>query len=125
VCIVLTQQFHLFRTSATNAAKIYDLCLASPALMDTLEFLERDCSLLRPSHVWDGFVLLSLLEDLLSRRPGSVLVVPHTGEQKNRFNQVMQERNLFMSQSGQPEWAHYCNKCCRVWGNENGTDNPS
>lgn len=73
---------------------------------------------LRTEHVWDGFILLSLLEDCASRK--SVLLVPHTGDQKNRFNAAMADRNLFMSQAGQPEWAHYCDKCCRVWPGANG-----
>jgi len=75
-------------------------------------------SLLRTEYVWDGFTLLVLLEDYSSQ--GNFLLVPHSGNQNERFDEVMIARNHFMSQSGQPEWSHFCNKCCRVWPGQNG-----
>ena len=69
--------------------------------------------------MWDGFTILSLLEDLDLRAPSALLSVPHGGSQKSRFNDAVAAQNVFMTQSGQPEWAHYCSKCCRVWEGEN------
>jgi hypothetical protein len=74
-------------------------------------------SLLRTEYVWDGFTLLALLEDYSSQ--GNILLVPHSGNQNERFDEVMIARNRFMNQSGQPEWSHFCNKCCRVWPGQN------
>ena len=68
----------------------------------------------------DGFTILSILEDLELRAPKALLSVPHGGSQKLWFDDAVAARNVFMSQSGQPEWAHYCSKCCRVWEGENG-----
>jgi len=117
------------RTSATNAARIYNSCLSKhdPLVHPIASFSsesESDPKIelpsLRPEHVWDGFTILSLLEDLESRAPKALLCVPHGGNQKSRFDEAVAGRNVFMSQSGQPEWAHYCSKCCRVWEGENG-----
>ena len=118
------------RTSATNAARIYNSCLSQDDTLIHGPFTSFSSELegnpkielpsLRPEHVWDGFTILSLLEDLESRAPKALLSVPHGGSQKSRFDNAVAARNVFMSQSGQPEWAHYCSKCCRVWEGENG-----
>lgn len=78
-------------------------------------------SVLWPEHVWDGFVLMALLEDYDSQdlELKHILGVPHGGTQKNQFDEAIHNQNLFMSQSGQPEWAHYCSKCCRVKEGQN------
>ncbi|KAF7304399.1 hypothetical protein HMN09_00842000 [Mycena chlorophos] len=73
---------------------------------------------LRNEHVWDGFIILALLED--HERRGKTLRVPHTGEQRFRFTKAMDERNARIRLVGQPEWAHYCNRCMRVWEDEKG-----
>ncbi|KAF8884482.1 hypothetical protein BD779DRAFT_1443171, partial [Infundibulicybe gibba] len=102
-------------TSATNGSRIYDTCLShSKNQPPSWPFNFQ----LRTEHVWDGFVILALLEDL--DKQSEFLVVPHTGDQKDRFTLAMQKRNQAMAHSGQPEWAHWCNKCCRVWPGENG-----
>ncbi len=70
-------------------------------------------SVIRTEHVWDAFRILSLLEHSL--RQGEVLVVPHTGEQKERFDVAMQQRNDHIIRFGQPELRHYCDKCIRIY----------
>jgi hypothetical protein len=115
------------RTSATNAARIYNNCLSKydshyPSHMDSIgreseNTPKIEIPSLQPEHVWDVFTILSLLEGHESR---ALLSVPHGGSQNVRFDNAVSARNLFMSQSGQPEWAHYCSKCCRVWEGENG-----
>ena len=73
-------------------------------------------STLRTEHVWDAFKILSLLD--YSLRQGEELVVPHTGEQKERFDAAMEQRNDHIIRFGQPEMRHYCDKCIRVYGRE-------
>lgn len=104
-------------TSATNGARVYDSCLSQPEnFPDHPDWMDTSFKL-RPEHVWDGFTILSLLEDHNAR--SSVLQVPHTGEQRDRFTKAMQERNARIQLCGQPEWGHYCTRCLRVW-DENG-----
>ncbi len=59
-----------------------------------------------------------LLKDHESR--GSALCVPHTGDQKDRFLGAIRERNLRMRRAGQPEWAHYCERCTQKYLDDNG-----
>jgi hypothetical protein len=76
-------------------------------------------TLLTTDHVWDAFVILTLLD--LNKRNNTRLEVPHTGEQKNRFTAAMEERNLYVIQTGQDEAGHFCNKYMRTWEEPDGT----
>ncbi|KAJ7051020.1 hypothetical protein C8F01DRAFT_1343341 [Mycena amicta] len=106
-------------TSATNAARIYDASLSKPEEQPRqLQDWSGVSFKLRNEHVWDGVILLSLLEDC--ERHGRTLRVPHTGEQRDRFTQAMNERNARIQFLGQPEWGHYCNRCLRVWEKDDG-----
>lgn len=80
---------------------------------------------LTTEHVWDGFVVLSLLRDREGRQ--LCLEVPHTGLQKDRFKAAMRERNLRFVQDGQPEINHWCRKCTRIYRERNpdGTETAS
>jgi hypothetical protein len=64
-------------------------------------------------HVWDGFVILALLEDCQHR--SKTLVVPHTGAQKDCFTAALHARNHRFRVHGQPELRHHCNKCFRLY----------
>ncbi|KAF8870548.1 hypothetical protein BD779DRAFT_1478769 [Infundibulicybe gibba] len=91
-------------TSATNGARIYNTCLSHPENKPSgwpFDFK------LRSEHVWDGFIILSLLEDFDKR--DDILMVPHTGDQKDRFTFAMQEHNAriasnVLSSLGRREW---------------------
>ncbi|KAJ7863559.1 hypothetical protein B0H13DRAFT_1563608, partial [Mycena leptocephala] len=49
-------------TSATNAARVYDTCLSKPENRPVHKDWPPERSFkMRPEHVWDGFLLLSLL----------------------------------------------------------------
>jgi len=61
---------------------------------------------LTATHVYDAFILLSLLEDTWRR--DTVLTVPHGGLQSDRFKVVIQERNARVRLYGQPELRHLC-----------------
>jgi hypothetical protein len=69
-------------------------------------------------HVYDGFLILSLLEEHISHH--STLTVPHTGLQKDRFTAAVQARNAQMRLYCQPEIRHYCTKCLRVYYGPDG-----
>ncbi|KAH9856809.1 hypothetical protein C2E23DRAFT_866135 [Lenzites betulinus] len=96
-------------TSATNAAHIYDRALSR--LTSDERHIPR--YRLRTEHVWDGFVILSLLKDACDR--AYVLQVPQDGEQCDRFSNAMQQRNDHIHRSGQPEFLHCCDKCVRIF----------
>jgi hypothetical protein len=102
------------RTSATNAARVYNSCLSQPENQPDGWFSFD----LRPEQVWDGFCLLSLLED--HARQHTLLTLPHDREQKYRFTEAMKVRNTRIEQAGQEEYAHICKKCQRIWPPEEG-----
>ncbi|KDQ56363.1 hypothetical protein JAAARDRAFT_690535, partial [Jaapia argillacea MUCL 33604] len=66
---------------------------------------------LTSEEVWDGFVILALLEDQEAR--GGKLIVPHRGDQRLRFTEAIQARNNRMRLYGQPALTHFCDKCVR------------
>jgi hypothetical protein len=105
------------RTSATNAAHVYNTCLSEPENQPD-HWFSFD---LQTEQVWDGFCLLALLEDHAHRQ--AVLTLPHDGLQKDRFTEAMKARNLHFQQAGQEEYGHACKKCVRVWLAEDGTPN--
>ena len=41
------------------------------------------------------------------------LVVTHTGDQKDRFKDLIRTRNQRMQIEGQPELTHFCDRCTR------------
>lgn len=68
---------------------------------------------LKTEHIWDAFVLLSLLRDreAHSRR----LELPHKGLQSSRLTEAMQERNERIVTEGQDEIAQSCDRCTRYF----------
>lgn len=69
------------RTSATNCACLYNLTLSSTTPLGTGDWAFG--FLVTTEQVWDGFVILALLED--SQQQSKTLKVSHTGAQKDRF----------------------------------------
>jgi hypothetical protein len=69
---------------------------------------------LSPEHVWDAFVIYSLLDD--RKQQGGQLKVPHSGNQAGRFRQAMEDRNRYIIENGQPDAvSHACDKCLRIY----------
>lgn len=99
-------------TSATNASRIYDVALSRNLHASAARFS------LTTEQVLDGFILNALIRDCNSR--GDRLHLPHTGDQKDRFTQAMQDRNNRIRLAGQPEWAHYCERCTRRYQDSQG-----
>lgn len=68
---------------------------------------------LKTEHIWDAFVLLSLLRD--SDAHTRRLELPHKGLQRSRFTKAMEERNERIVTEGQDEIGHSCDKCTRYY----------
>jgi hypothetical protein len=94
------------RLSATNCAKVYDLSFSQRETRKLEDAGWPWDFRLKTEHVWDAFVVLSLLRD----HEGCQLrlEVPHTGLQKDHFKAAMQEHNLWFVWEGQPEIDHWC-----------------
>ncbi|KAJ7513195.1 hypothetical protein B0H11DRAFT_1698549 [Mycena galericulata] len=75
---------------------------------------------LTTDHVWDAFIILTLLD--YHDRHDTCLQVPHTGEQRDRFTEVMRTRNREVIEQGQDEVAHCCNLCMRTLKRPDGTE---
>ncbi|KAJ6462258.1 hypothetical protein C8R47DRAFT_1327226 [Mycena vitilis] len=105
--------------SATNCARTYDMALSEKQSSNIEAGGWQFGTLLTTDHVWDSFVILTLLD--LHQRNNTRLEVPHTGDQKDRFTAAMEERNLYVIQYGQDEAGHFCDKCMRTWEGPDGT----
>ena len=87
------------------------MSFAKDYLKDTeWQFVPR----LTTEHVWDAFVIFSLLED--KKRQHERLCVPHIGDQASRFTEAMEQRNRDFIINGQPDAIlHACDKCLRIY----------
>jgi hypothetical protein len=107
------------RFSATNCARMYELALSQDGYQQIDQGPWRFTARLATEHVWDAFVILSLLKD--HERQGTILDVPHIGLQKDRFSGAMEARNERIICYGQPEVSHYCDKCMRTFAHDDNT----
>src|SRR3954453_13157299 len=64
-------------------------------------------------QVWDGFLTLSLLQNHDRLGLGHQLIVPHTGNQRDRFLEPMRAHNEHIRLHNLPEFRHFCNRCVR------------
>ncbi|KAJ7939533.1 hypothetical protein B0H13DRAFT_1941214, partial [Mycena leptocephala] len=99
--------------SGTNCARSYDMSLSEGQVRDLTAAGWKFGTRLSTDHVWDAFIILSLLD--YHDRKNTCLAVPHTGDQKDRFTAVMRARNLEVVEEGQDEIGHCCDKCMREW----------
>ncbi|KZT50815.1 hypothetical protein CALCODRAFT_444049 [Calocera cornea HHB12733] len=108
---------HLFRSqtvhahaSASAIAEIFNASMASPPAPSLGAFQPAP---LRGESIADLFDLYSLL--LHHSKQGTNLRLPEMAlNQADRLRDAMQQRNIFMSQNGQPQWAHTCSECTKV-----------
>jgi hypothetical protein len=110
----------MYRVLATNCARTYELAQVRRNPQDCEDKDWQFGTKLTTEHVWDAFVLLSraLLED--HKEQHTVLQLPHTGKQKDRFTKEMANRNERIIREGQPEIAHYCDKCMQTFRAQSG-----
>ncbi|KAF7323566.1 hypothetical protein MKEN_00576900 [Mycena kentingensis (nom. inval.)] len=85
--------------SATNCAKSYDLSLSQQEVYDMSSGGWQFGCKLTTNHVYDAFIILTLLD--YHQRNHTNLVVPHNGEQKDRFMRAMEARNDEVIRLGQ------------------------
>lgn len=98
--------------SASNAAKLYDMSLADHTYLQESDW--KYGTTLTTHHVWDTFIISSLLDD--HQRQETILQVPHVGDQKDRFKAAMEARNNRIILNGQPDAVHHvCDKCHRIF----------
>ncbi|KAF7316637.1 hypothetical protein HMN09_00396300 [Mycena chlorophos] len=105
--------------SFTNCSRSYAMALAG----DTSAIEKAGWQFgteLTTDHVSNAFIIATLLD--YHERKGTVLDVPHTGDKRDRFVEAMRERNREVVECGQDEIKHTCDKCTRVWKEEDGTE---
>lgn len=102
------------RTSGTNCARWYNETFSNRSRLPEDDPPNNwPCGFkLDTEHVWDVFVILSLLEH--AERTAVHLEVPHSGYQKDRFMDAMISRNSYIIKMGQPELVHACNSCMHL-----------
>ena len=111
VCCIIKGNFTMLitnRTSASNCAAVYNRSLAQPQNQPKGWDFSFD---LRPEHIWEGISHLAILEHY--KKEGDIMTVSHGSDQKGRLAEAIQKRNKQFDNEGQPEWAHYCEKCIR------------
>ncbi|KAF7332740.1 hypothetical protein MKEN_00157500 [Mycena kentingensis (nom. inval.)] len=114
-----TSMMLLAWVSATNCAKSYDMALSQQEVHDmSCGGWQFGCKL-TTNHVYDAFIVLTLLD--YHQRNKTNLVVPHNGEQKDRFVVAMEARNAEVIRMGQDVVGHCCDRCLRVWTAKDGT----
>ena len=100
------------RTSAIACANFYNTSMAKsnePLPGWSFGFL------LSTEHLWSAFLLYCLFEDATKQQEYLILI--HTGDQKDHFNEPVQVQNQHMCIEGQPELTHFCDKCtCWFYG---------
>lgn len=99
-------------TSATNCARLYNLAIGGQHAQKTPVPWQFSFAV-TSDQVYDGFTILSLLEDCQLRR--QILTVPHGGPAKERFKAAVQAQNNRMRLYSQPESRHHCLTCTRFF----------
>ncbi|RDX40837.1 hypothetical protein OH76DRAFT_1504468 [Lentinus brumalis] len=100
---VFRSQMALCHASGEIVAKCYNLGLCDLP----------DARQLSGDTVWHAFYLHALLLD--STRRSDPLRVPHSGVHAERLQRALEARNLRMAGVGQPEWAHACDLCEKIY----------
>ena len=112
-----------FRSSATRIADCYNAAIAPAASNVSLNSTLK--TTLDYETVLDAFFLYSLLLDhKASKTTHSDLQpfrLPHLGEQENRYDQVLEERNHRFALNGRKHWSHACDECFKIKTKPDGT----
>ena len=109
----------LSRFSATNCARAYDIALSRQQESDLALGGWQFCTTLTAEHIWDAFVIYTLLQDHCAR--DICMQVPHMGSQKDRFTELMKQRNDHVILYGQDKVLHTCDKCLHIVQHDDGT----
>jgi hypothetical protein len=104
----------LCSSSAEGIASVYNSALGVSHVQNG----SRLSHLLTGEVVLDAFFCHAVLRDKCGRQ--EVLSVPHDGPQRHRLDEALQERNYRMAGTGQEMWAHACDKCMKVYRDNDG-----
>jgi len=75
---------------------------------------------LTTNHIWDAFIILSLLEDSVAC--SKLLSIPHIGSQTDQFKVAMEERSRWIILNGQPDAVqHTCDCCMQIFSMSDGS----
>ena len=103
----------LYRTSATNCARIYNDGLANNILTPSLPASFSKSLVLNVEDVWTALFLYWLLADCIEQ--GAMLQLEHNSpSQFTRLLPALKNCNARMVGPGQEEWNHACDLCCWV-----------
>jgi hypothetical protein len=105
----------LFRTSASNCARIYNDGIALKSLSSSLPAAYSKSFTLDVEEVWNGLFLYWLLQDA-EERIEDLELVHNAPSQAKRLEPALRARNLRIAGTGQEAWNHVCDLCC--WFNE-------
>ncbi|KAL1738973.1 hypothetical protein HDZ31DRAFT_50144 [Schizophyllum fasciatum] len=100
------------RASAEGIAETYNAALGGKEAINRASLED----VLQGSHVYNAFFLHALLRD--KDRRDEVLSLPHAGMQADRLTRALHERNVRFQGTGQPQWAHACDKCTSFYQDE-------
>ena len=105
--------YHISRTSSNNCAWIYNAENENIGSLDwALSFT------LDTKGVSDAFYLYSLLDH---HNCSKVLeLLHHASNNADHLRPALEEQNLRMAGTGQPEWNHACELCTKVYPGQDG-----
>ncbi|PBK61320.1 hypothetical protein ARMSODRAFT_897040, partial [Armillaria solidipes] len=113
---VFRQAMVTLHASATGLAQWYNDGLQSPATNVPNNFVLNNK--LTAELVYEAFFLHGLLLDAYNR--GASLSLPNSGEQRDRMDKALEERNKRMVGTGQEFWAHRCKVCMQLFEGPDG-----
>lgn len=102
----------LFRTSASNCARIYNDGITSKSLSSSLPAAYSKSFTLDVEDVWNGLFLYWLLQDAEECMAPCIELVHDAPSQAKRLEPALRARNLRIAGPGQEAWNHVCDLCC-------------
>ncbi|KAJ7178438.1 hypothetical protein C8R43DRAFT_872162, partial [Mycena crocata] len=114
LCIYFEKQMAISHSTCTAIARVYNAALGKSLVPNSSHLIHE----LTGELVLDAFLFHAILRD--KRRHKETLSVPHHDYQNHRLDEALAERNYRMTGTGQPQWAHACDKCMKVYKGEDG-----
>ncbi|EJD55118.1 hypothetical protein AURDEDRAFT_155348 [Auricularia subglabra TFB-10046 SS5] len=109
LCQFFDNMYLFSHASSEGIARVYNRSMAAST---------QSKYTLSGSIVFEAFLLHALLR--FHATLGQSLSLPHGGSNDRRFDEALQQRNVLMAGTGQPQWAHACKRCTLIKKHENG-----
>lgn len=113
--VILIFKLNVYRTSATNCARIYNEGLVDDEVKALLPADWQFSLQLNVDDVWNGFFLHALIIDHLETGSAGLELIHNIESQPKRLQPALKERNARMAGPGQEAWNHACDRCCYVF----------